>query len=76
MIDREKFSNCLIILRKQRGISGVEMADAMGIKKQSYYAWESGKAIPTADALVSLADYFNVSIDYLVGRDDVPNRKD
>lgn len=72
MIDREKFVERQKILREQKRITSARIARTLGITQQSVHAWEIGKTVPTADLLVALADCFDVSIDYLVGRSDDP----
>jgi transcriptional regulator with XRE-family HTH domain len=47
----------------------------LGIKKQAVHQWETMKNIPSTDALIALADYFDVSLDYLVGRTGDPARR-
>ena len=44
----------------------------MGVKKYAIYSYEKGRASPEMKGLIGLADYFGVSIDYLVGRTDNP----
>lgn len=39
------------------------------IKKSSFYAWKRGESLPTLDNLVSLADFFDCSVDYILGRE-------
>ena len=56
-------------LRKQRKISQTELAKILHVSQQTVTAWETGKAEPSSSAISSLADYFNVTTDYLLGRD-------
>ena len=72
MIDRIIFSERLKHLRTQSDQTMVDIAKALNINKTSVFTWESTKTIPTADKLLELADYFDVSLDYLVGRSDDP----
>ena len=51
--------------KKQR-----EVAEHLGIKPRSYQAYEGGTREPSIDMLIALADYFDVSLDYLTGRSD------
>ena len=48
------------------------MAEALGLSKAAISQFETGKSQPSAAVLIALADYFNVSLDYLVGRSDTP----
>lgn len=60
-------------LRKQRKISQTELAKILHVSQQTVTAWETGKAEPSSSAISNLADYFNVTTDYLLGR---PEKKD
>ena len=74
MIDRGFFSARFGFLRQDNGVNMVDVAKALNISKQSVHQWAAGKNVPSADTLVALADYFNVSVDYLIGRSDIPER--
>ncbi len=56
--------------RKEAGKTQQEMADFLGVKIRVYQYYESGGRKPTLDNLIVLADFFDVSLDYLVGRSD------
>lgn len=60
--------------RKRQKITQVQAAKAAGITEAMYQFYEYGKSEPTASVLIALADYFDVSLDYLVGRSDDPAR--
>lgn len=47
------------------------MADKLGVSQPSYIRYEQGTAEPSQENLVKIADIFDVSIDYLLGRDDL-----
>ena len=47
-----------------------DVANKLGIRYQSYQAYESGKAVPSLQNFLKLAELFDVSLDYLVGRKD------
>ena len=53
-------------LRKQRGWSQEELADKLGISRQSVSKWESGMSIPDLDKILKLGGVFGVSTDYLL----------
>lgn len=57
-------------LRKDRKVLQQTMADELGVSLRSYQFYESGEYDPSLPNLIALADYFQVSIDYLVGRGD------
>ena len=64
------FADRLKELRAQNKLKQREIADICGIKIRTYQDYEYGKCYPTALGPVFLADYFNVSLDYLMGRTD------
>ena len=55
-------------LREDRDMRQKDLADATGIDQRTISNYETGKTLPDAYALIKLADYFGVSIDYLVCR--------
>lgn len=60
--------------RKEFNITQKQAASAAGIAERVYQSYEYGKVIPTANVLISLANTYDVSLDYLVGRSDDPTR--
>lgn len=74
MFPVELFSDRLLSIRKSRNISAKDVAGAVGISKSAISQFEAGKNAPSAAVLIALADYFDVSLDYLVGRSDDPSR--
>ena len=66
--------NNIKTLRIKRNITQVDLAKKINVKQETISAYESGKAFPSADALIKIADYLNTSCDYLLGRieDDSP----
>lgn len=61
-------------LKRQKGVMQKDIASSIGLSIRGYQRYEKGERNPTADILIKLADYFDVSIDYLVGRSDDPKR--
>ncbi len=59
-------------IRKSKKVTQKAAAAAAGISERNYQEWEYGKVKPAFDSLIALADYFDVSLDYLVGRTDNP----
>ncbi len=57
-------------LRKEKGLSQVELAKALNVSKACISMIEIGKNEPTAITLIKYADFFECSIDYLLGRED------
>lgn len=63
--------NRLKELRKERGVSQADIGKLFRITRQAVQRWEVGKSEPNIFQLLGLANYFGVSIDYLLGRSDV-----
>lgn len=59
-------------LRHQKSVTQKAVAQYLGIAEVSLQRFEYGTSKPKLENLISLADYFNVSLDYLVGRTDNP----
>lgn len=64
-----KISNLFKILA-EREISAKKLSDDTGISTGNISDWKSGRSQPSINALITIANYLNVSIDYLVGRTD------
>ena len=60
------FSEKLLELRRREGLSQEQLADRLGVTRQSVSKWESGAAAPELNKLIALSDLFSVSVDYLV----------
>ena len=59
-------------LRTSSNATNKEIADYVGISVRSLQFYLSGSKEPTLSKLIAIADYFNVSLDYLTGRTDNP----
>ena len=70
-----KLNERLIELKEQKSILQKDIAEQVGVSLRSYQRYEYGDRQPTADILIALADFFDVSLDYLVGRSDNPERR-
>lgn len=57
-------------LRIEKNLTGEQLANAIGVKKTTISTWENGKAFPEIGTLIKLANYFDVSIDYILGRNN------
>lgn len=66
------FQERLISLKKEKQVLQKDIADNLSISLRSYQDYEKGNAEPKMKYLIEIADYFDVSIDYLVGRTDNP----
>lgn len=60
------FRDRLFELRRHAGLSQEELANLLGLSRQAVQKWEAGTSRPDMDNLVLLADYFHVTLDYLV----------
>lgn len=58
------------LLRDHTGITQIQIAEVLGITRPQYYLYETGKREMPLHHLVTLAKYYNVSLDYLVGLTD------
>ena len=65
-----EFSERLKKLRKDTGLTQVDVASKLGISQQAYASWERGAKKPTQENLVKIAQILDVSIDYLVGNSE------
>ena len=64
--------NNLRKLRKERGLTQIGLQMKTGIEQALISKFETGERIPPTDALIILADFYNVSIDYILCRTDNP----
>ncbi|MDE7394857.1 MAG: helix-turn-helix domain-containing protein [Clostridiales bacterium] len=65
-----KFAERLKELRNEKGLSQVQLSKATGLSRSALGFWEAGQRIPSAEAVATLARYFEVSADYLLGLSD------
>ena len=65
-------NNRLKLLREEKGLSQREIAKKLHIPPTTYGGYENNKREPNSEMLITLADFFNCSIDYLLGRSDTP----
>lgn len=63
----------LKVLRKEKNISQQQLANILEISQQAINKYENHKVEPDIDTLVAMADYFGVTLDYLVGRFESEN---
>ena len=62
-------------LREQRGLTQPEMAQKMEVTSRQYRRYELGEQEPKLAGWIFLADFYDVSMDYLIGRSDDPTRR-
>lgn len=60
-------------LRESRRVYQKEMAEFLGLSLRGYQCYEADESEPKLATLIAIADYYQVSIDYLVGRTDEPD---
>lgn len=70
MISKEFFKERLRELRKDKGETQVQAGTAIGIGERHYQRFELGENFPSVETLCAIADHFEVSLDYLMGRTD------
>ena len=58
-------------IRTRKGLTQSEVASALGVSSVVYSRYENGKRQPSIDTLVQMADIFGVTVDYLLGRQDI-----
>ena len=63
-------SERLLALREEKNLTQVAAADEMKIAARTYQRYETGEREPVASVLCRMADFYAVSVDYLVGRTD------
>lgn len=63
-----ELSNNLKILRKENGLTQKKLSEILKIQSQTYNKYETTSTIPDLQTLIDLANYYDVSLDYLVGR--------
>ena len=68
------FGDRLKSLRNRKGLSQAEFAMQIGVSKSSVNMYERGEREPNFETLETIADYFNVDLDYLMGKSEIENR--
>jgi len=68
-----EFCKILESLKSQKKILQKDVAKSIGISLRNYQRYEHGEREPSMSTLIALADLFDVSLDYLVGRTDNPD---
>lgn len=70
-----KINERIKMLRTSNGLTQKQLADAINVSEVSLQRFEYGSSRPSLDTLIALADLFDVSLDYLCGRSDEPERR-
>ncbi|WP_367997689.1 helix-turn-helix domain-containing protein [Mitsuokella multacida] len=66
------FAERLQSLREKHQLSKQELSSILGMARMSYFRYEKGERMPTYEVLLQIANYFDVSVDYLMCRTDNP----
>ena len=69
-MDNKLFQERLRKLRNERDLSQDDVGQSLNLSGRTIGNYESGKRMPALDTLIKLADFYEVSIDYLLGRTD------
>lgn len=69
------FAKQIKALRTNRKLKQDELAEIVDVKRSTVGKWENGNNYPSVDVLNHLATYFGVTVDYLLGRDELPASK-
>lgn len=63
----------LKLLRTQKNLSQQKLADILHISQQSVYKYENDITSPDIETLTSMADFFETSVDYIIGHSQIPD---
>lgn len=72
MLIKLLFHERLSILRSGRKLSQLEISKRLGIARTTYSGYENGTREPDIETMIKIADFFSVTLDYLIGRTDDP----
>lgn len=64
----------ILELRQKKQLTQQQLADALNVSQQSIHKYENGICSPTIEGLRDMADFFDTSVDYLIGATDTPYR--
>lgn len=68
------FSQRIVTIRKQHKMTQEKVGELVNMSQRSVANWESGERCPSIPTLIELSEKFNVSIDYMLGCSDVPEK--
>ena len=66
-----KFMNRLKELRMEKGVSQQEIGKLVNMSKMAISHWEKGHSEPSISQLILLSEFFDVTVDYLIGKTDI-----
>lgn len=70
----EKLTERMRTLRENSHLTQRQLAEYLGLRQQTYSRYERGELIPSLASMAALADFYDTSVDFLVGLTDVPER--
>lgn len=74
---KQRIQYALISLMDEHGTKGTELAEAIGVKKQSVSGWRRGETSPDLDNMIAVCNYYGITLDEFVGRgEDATNREE
>ena len=65
------FGEKLKELRTEKGLSQRKLGEILGVCNQAVSFWETGSREPDLDTIIKIADFFDVSVDFLLGRKEI-----
>ena len=68
-----KFKDRLAQLRKDLNLTQTELAENLGFSRTAISAWEIGRNEPSNEDTIKIANFFGVSVDYIIGNSDIRN---
>ncbi|WP_430028212.1 helix-turn-helix domain-containing protein [Paenibacillus ehimensis] len=71
----QNFGRRLVELRESQSLTQYQLSDKLGIKRSAISHYEKARRQPDFETLVKLADYFKVSLDYLLGREEATHER-
>lgn len=67
------FGSRLKALRQSKGLTGIELGEILNVSNKTISTWENNTREPNQEMTATIAEYFEVSTDYLLGREPIPN---
>lgn len=74
-MDNKVLGNKLLALRKKKGLTQADLAKELNVTYQAVSRWENGDNIPDVDTLISISNFYNISLDKLLKHEDVKAKK-
>ena len=65
-MNQQKIGKFIAECRKKANLTQMQLAEKLGIKDRAISKWENGKAMPSSDNLIALANLYDVSLDELI----------